>query len=589
MKRSLLLVTFLLFSYCSAPAQNQILLSAMKDELTRSMEQLRLPNQPTPYFISYFLSDTSSLRIISDSGAVTVNTENRNRALKLELRVGSYTQDNSNFIGPMNLGGGMMSNMVPIPLDDNYDLIRRRLWQATDRAYKSAIEILNRKKNAFQNTSQNDPLPDFTKGEAISSIAPENSMLIQKQSLIQLIDQISKGFLNQPGIQRSKVDLTVQINNSYYVNSEGTTGIEPSSATQLIVAADTQAADGMPLHNYRVYTVALPQGLPTATILEADIKALISELLQARSAPVAGEYSGPVLFTGEAAAELFSQGFAKLMTGRKLPSSGAPQVRMQISRALENPFANKMNMKVAASFLSVKALPTMKAYNGKPVLGSYKMDEEGILSRDVSLIENGILKNLMVSRTPVGEIKESNGHGRGGRPNPSVLQVISTNRKPYPQLKQELINTAKEEGLEFGYIVRGITPAPEALSEGNAGGNQQGPPDPTQFRMTKPYSVFRVYLDGREEMVRGLEFGSININILRNVIATSDDEIASDYLISAANSVSGGNALGMAVAGISPRPNYATIITPSLLIPGIDLRKSIAGYPRLPIVSYPMK
>jgi predicted Zn-dependent protease len=589
MKRSLLLVTFLLLSFGSAPAQNKILLSAMKDELTRSMEQLKLENQPAPYFISYFLSDTSSLRIISDSGAITVNNEGRNRTLKLELRVGSYTQDNSNFLDQGNLGAGITSNIVAIPRDDDYDLIRRRLWQATDRAYKNAIEALNRKKSALQNTFENDPLPDFTKGEVQSSISPENPMLIQKQNLIQLIDQISRAFLNQPGIQNSKADLTVQINNSYYVNSEGTTGIEPSSATQLVIAANTQAADGMPLYNYKVYTAALPQGLPSAAILETDIKTLISELLQAKSAPIAGEYSGPVLFAGDAASGLISQGFAKLMTGRKLPLSSNPQLKVMLSRQLDNPFVNKMNTKVAASFLSVKALPSLKTYNQKPVLGSYKMDEEGILAHDVSLIENGILKNLLVSRTPVQGITESNGHARGGTANPSVLQVISTNKKPYAQLKQDLINAAKEEGFEFGYIIRGVTPSSEAMNDASGIAGQQGQQESTQFRIAKPYSVFRVYADGREEMVRGLELGSINTNSLKNVMATSDDEFVSDYLISTINSVSGGGGISVLLSGISPRPNYATIITPSLLLSGIDLKKSVAAYPRLPIVPYPEK
>jgi predicted Zn-dependent protease len=589
MKRSLLLLPILLLTLGNAPAQNKTLLSAMKDELARSMEQLKLENQPAPYFISYFLSDTASFRLISDSGAITVNTEGRSRTLKLDLRVGNYTQDNSNFLDQSNLTANLISNMVAIPRDDDYDLIRRRIWQATDRAYKSAIETLSRKKSALQNTYESDPLPDFTKGEAISSILPECSLVIQKQNLVQLIEQISKGFMNQPGIQLSRADMTVQINNSYYVNSEGTTGIEPSSVTQLVLAADTQAEDGMPLRNYRVYTVAQPQGLPSAEVLEADIKGLVAELLQAKSAPIAGEYSGPVLFTGEAAAGLFSQGYAKLLTGRKLPVSGNPQLKALLSRQLENPFVSKMNAKVAANFLSVKAVPSMKIYNQKPLLGSYRMDEEGILSSDVSLIENGILKSLLISRTPVEGIGASNGHARNGGPNPSVIQLISTNKKPLAQLKQDLINAAKEEGLQFGYLIRGVTPAAEAMNDASGLAGQQGMQESTQFRIAKPYSVFRVYADGREEMVRGLEFGSLNANSLRNVMATSEDEVAFDYQLSAASAVSGGNGVSSLLSGISPRSNFGTIITPSLLISGIDLKKSVAAYPRLPIAPFPEK
>ncbi len=588
MKRSLLLATFLLFPLCSAPAQNKALLTAMKDELTRSMEQLKIENAPAPYFLSYFICDISSWRIIADSGAITVNTEGRNRTLKVDLRVGSYSQDNSNFLNPLNVAS-LLSNMTSIPLDDDYDLIRRRIWQVTDRAYKSAVETLTKKKAALQNTVEAESLPDFTKREPVSSIGIENSFLPPRQNLIQLVDQLSKRFLSQQGLQYSKVDLVVQMVNSYYVNSEGSAGIEPSSSSQLIFSATTQAADGMPLSNFRVYTAALPQGLPPVAALESDIQALSSELLKAQSAPIAEEYSGPVLFTDEAAGELFSQGFARLMTAKRTPLSDGPQAGL-MARMLENPFMSKMNMKVAAGFLSVKALPTLKSYNQKSPLGSYRMDEEGVLASDVNLIENGMLKNLLVSRTPVKGIAESNGHARGGAANPSVLQVISTNKKPYSQLKQELINAAKEEGFDFGYIIRGVTPATEALSDTSSIESrlvsQQGPPEPTQFRLTRPYSVFRVYADGREEIVRGIEFRSISVNALKNVIATSDDEYAYDYLISAANSVSGVSTL---LSGISPRPNYATIITPALLISGIDLRKSRGNYPKLPIAPHPAK
>jgi TldD protein len=578
MKRSLLLVTFFLFSFSSIPAQNKILLSAMKDELTRSAEKLRIDNEPAPYYISYLLLDLSSLRIAADSGAITVNTESRNRMLKVDLRVGSYAQDNSNFQSPTSILG-MLPNITAIPLDDDYDLIRMRIWLATDRAYKNAIDTLTKKKAALQNTVQSETLPDFTKGEALSSLEPENSVILQKQNLVQLVDQLSKKFLNQQGIQNSKVELTVQVHNSYYVSSEGATSVEPASSTQMIISAGTQATDGMPLNDYRVYTAALPQGLPSAAILEADVQALISGLLKAQSAPVAADYSGPVLFTGEAAGELFGQGFAKLLTAKRLPSTDSPQSNAMMSRLQENPFMNRMNMKVTAGFLSLKALPNMKTYNQKPLLGSYKMDEEGVFARDVSLIENGLLKNLLLSRTPVKGLTESNGHARGGVANPSVLQVISTNRKPFQELKQALINAAKEEGFEFGYIIRGITPPTEMASDISSIESrilsQSGPPEPTQFRLTKPYSAFRVYADGREELVRGLEFGSININALKNVIATSDDEFAYDFLFSG--------------SAISFRPYYATVITPSLLIGGIDLKKSIGNYPKLPIVPYPAK
>jgi predicted Zn-dependent protease len=596
MKRSIFLFAIFLVFQSGVYAQKKVLLDAMKDELARTMEQLKLNGEAGPYYVSYFLQDAHTLRITADYGAITVNSDNQYRTLKVDLRVGSYDQDNSNFLSLANIAGlvNSGSSNVRIPIDDNYDVLRTQIWQATDRAYKTALETLSKKKASLQNTVQAEPVPDFSKSETISSLGTENSMVIQKEQWSQLVDQLSKLFLKQPGIQKSKVDLNVQIANFYYVNSEGTAGIEPFSVARLSVVATTQADDGMPLQNFRAYTADRPEGLPEKAKLDSDVKTLISEILAAKSAPVAEEYSGPVLFADQAAGELFSQGLGNLLVARKPPVADSPQTNAMLSRYMENPFVSKLNMKVAASFLSLKATPALKSSNQKALLGAYALDEEGVRSREVSLIENGILKGLMSSRAPVKGIAQSNGHGRGGGPAPSVIRVISTNKKTYQQLKEALINAAKEEGLAYGYMVRGLTPASEAAS-GDADiieslvMSQQGPPEPTQFLLTRPYSVFRIYPDGREELVRGVEFGSVSINAFKNVLATSDDEFVYDYPVSSSGILGNlSGILSLLGGGSSAGLGYnATVITPSMLVGGIDLKKSKGNYPKLPIVSYP--
>ena len=573
--RKLLFFLVLLGFSCCALAQNKVILSAMKDELTRSMEQLKLENEAGPYYISYQLNDAYSLRIAADSGGVTANSENRGRTLSINLRVGSYAQDNTNFTSSSGSSAAAASVLSAVaPLDDDYACLRRQMWQATDRIYKSALENLTKKKAALRNTVQTTDLPDFSQGTPVSNFEAENSLSVQKQTWSQAVDQLSKLFLGESKIQRSRIDFTVSIINSYHVNSEGSVWVEPSSSTQLSIAAGTQADDGMPLNNYRVYTAARPEGLPEKARLETDIKSLISELMTARSAPIAEEYSGPVLFSTQAAGEFFSQGFSSLLTAKRLPVSDNPQANSLRSRS-ENPFQSKIGMKVAAGFLSLKAAPGLKTYNQKALLGSYQIDEEGVSARDVSLVENGILKNLLTSRTPVKGFPESNGHARGGAAAPSVIQVISTQNKTYEQLKQELVKAAKEEGFEFGYLVRGITPVAGLLGDSSDIQSLISSilsPQQSQFGLAKPFLIFRVYPDGREEMVRGLEFGGINFNALKNVLATSEDEIVYDYPITVSN-----------------RSSFSTVITPSLLIGGIDLVKSRGAYPRLPIVAYPAK
>lgn len=244
------------------------------------------------------------------------------------------------------------------------------------------------------------------------------------------------------------------------------------------------------------------------------------------------------------------------------------------------------------------ASPTLKNYNGRSLLGSYEVDEEGVLCSDIPLVENGILKNLLTTRAPVKGFAQSNGHSRGGSPSPSVIRISSANTHTAEELKQELLNVVKDENLPYGYIVKGLIPTTEAAEmEGSdaiarALVQQQGPPEPTQFRLTNPYSVFRVYPDGKEELVRGVEFRSLNIRALRDIIATSDEEIIYDYPVSAADIASGslsGILRMLGTAGVSGQEYYATVIMPSLLLEEVEIKTSTGSYQKLPIVDYPLK
>jgi hypothetical protein len=208
------------------------------------------------------------------------------------------------------------------------------------------------------------------------------------------------------------------------------------------------------------------------------------------------------------------------------------------------------------------------------------------------------LKNLLTTRAPIKGFAQSNGHSRGGSPAPSVIRISSVNTRTAEELKQELLNVVRDENLPYGYIVRGMTPAAEvAEMDGSdiiaqALVPRRGSPEPTQFRLTNPYSAFRVYPDGKEELVRGIEFRSLNIRALRDVVATSDEEIIYNYPVSAADISSGSvsSILRMlGTAGVSGQEYYATVIMPSLLFEEVEMKASAGSYQKLPIVAYPLK
>jgi predicted Zn-dependent protease len=598
MKKYFITALILLAYQVAAWAQEPVLMRAMKDELARSMEELKLDGKEGPYYLSYLVKDSYQLRINADSGAIIANPENHSRMLSINLRVGDYNLDNSNFLslGSASQLSQLLSGNASLSIDDNYDVLRRQIWLATDRTYKNALDTLDKKKVSIQNTVQTEErVPDFTKGAATSFSAGEEPLATQKDRWIQTVDKLSSLFQAQPLIRKSKVTASITINNSYYINSEGAEVIEPETSTQLLVAAVAYADDGMPVGNYLSYAASRPEELPAVEKMQNDIHAMIRDLLTTRTAPVAEDYSGPVLFTGQAAGDLFVQGIARFLCGTKTPLSDRDQISSLLGPVSENPFLKRINRRVASNFISMKAVPTLKNYNGRKLLGSYEIDDEGVRGQDVQLIQDGMLKNLLTTRTPVKGFNQSNGHFRGGSPVPSVIHITSTNALASEDLKQELIDAIEDEGLPYGYMVKGLTPPSEVTEL--AGSNplssilsQTGSPAPTQFTLTRPCSILRVYPDGKEEPVRGIEFRSLNISALRNIVATSDDEIVYNYPASAALSVS--NALGSIVSllggGMLSGDNYSTVITPSLLINEIDLKKISGNFEKPPIVDSPM-
>jgi predicted Zn-dependent protease len=598
MKKYFVTVLILLAYQVAARAQEPVLMRAMEDEMARSMEELKLDGKEGPYYLSYLVMDSYQLSIRADSGAIIANPENHFRRLSINLRVGDYNLDNSNFLslGSTSQLSQLLSASASLSIDDNYDVLRRQIWLATDRTYKNALDMLDKKKVSIQNTVQTEErVPDFSKGAATSFFAEEASPAIQKDRWIQTVDKLASLFPAQPLIRKSKVTASVTIKNSYYVNSEGARVVKPETSTQLLVAAVAFADDGMPVGNYLSYAASRPEELPAVERMQNDIKAMIQDLLTTRSAPVAEDYSGPVLFTGQAAGDLFVQGIARFLSGTKAPLSDREQISSLLGPMSENPFLKRINRRVASNFISMKAIPTLKNYDGRKLLGSYEIDDEGVRGQDVQLIQDGMLKNLLTTRTPVKGFNQSNGHFRGGAPVPSVIHITSTNALSSEDLKQELILAIEDEGLPYGYMVKGLTPPSEVAEL--AGSNllaglrsQSGAPTATQFTLTRPCSVLRVYPDGKEEPVRGIEFRSLNISALRNIVATSDDEIVYNYPANAAGSAAStlGSIAALLGGGMLGGDYYSTVITPSLLINEIDLKKISGNFEKPPIVDPPM-
>src|SRR5882762_7471963 len=305
-------------------AEDDVALRAMKDELTRSVKQLQLQAMDKPYFIAYRMDEINEKTVSAKLGSLTHTQPSRRRVLGVEVRVGDYALDNSNYFAMSRLQGGLgnvFGNISSAPLDDNYDQIRRELWLATDTQYKKALEDLSGKRAALQMRKRTEDLPDFTRETTASVTESKETSATELKDLETLARQLSAVFHASPEISRSSVEIQQQNIYSRYVNSEGTTFTRSRPVIKLEVSAETQAEEGLPLSRSLEFYGRSRADIPSAAALLADVKAMADRLQKLRNAPTLDRYNGPVLFEGAAAGEIFAQQFASGLSTMRSPMS----------------------------------------------------------------------------------------------------------------------------------------------------------------------------------------------------------------------------------------------------------------------------
>jgi TldD protein len=519
----------------SGPADH--VMQAMADELQRSMTELRLKGLESPYFIQYIVLDEEECVAEATFGALVSSTQNRSRTLHAQVRVGDYTFDNSEFIaGP---GGSSTGVLLPIVIEDDYLALRHAMWLATDSAYKQAVEIFSRKRAFVQNKMQGQQTQDFSKESATRSIGTRQVLTFDKAGVEKQLRDWSRIFKAYPAIQYSAVRLIARSTHRYIVNSEGTQILQPTLLVMLEVDARTQATDGMRIERSVPFYARSFDQLPSSNEVEKSIRELISDLDAARLAPtLEKDYSGPVLLTGPAAAEMFVRVLAPNLSGQRPPLSERSQQSARGSELLD-----RMNRPVLPIDIAVYDDPALREFNGKGLVGFYTIDDQGIPGRRVSLVENGLLVDLLMSRRPGSEGQQSNGHGRSGYPGRETAQISNLvigakQAKNYEDLKQALIQLCRAERLQYGLVIKAV----ESSGAGSMG---------------IPFLTYKVYVsDGHEDLIRGANPGTLTVQSLRHIQAVGDDSNVANYLL-----------------GMRGAETPASVIAPSVLLEEMDLRR----------------
>ncbi|MCX6236028.1 MAG: metallopeptidase TldD-related protein [Bacteroidia bacterium] len=551
---------------------DDIIFKAMNDELNRSISKLTLDKHQPPFFISFQLSDAQYLSVRATLGTLLYSSVDPSRSQNVRLMVGDYSLNDENFVSgsqSSSIGGGYLS----LPLDNNYDAIRRSFWIASDQSYKRAIESYDQKLSALkqQNKSDEEKLDDYSKITPVSLIMKSTPVKYDKAKWEAVAKDVSGVFKAYTQISNSSVFLA-SINASVYVTTnEGTKLKVPFSIACLWINANSQAEDGETLNDQLLYYALTPEQLPAADKIKQDIKQMADNILALSKAPaIKDAYSGPVIFEGEAVAELCAQ---KLFKGNGLIASREPIFAVERpNQGSVNKMDDKINQKICSENITIKDTPKLKTFNNIPLIGSFEIDAEGVVPKDeLVLIDKGFLKTMLNDRVPTNKIKVSNGHRRfllgtaNSQKAPGVINISYNNGEPSKLLQKAVLKEAEKNGLEFIYVIRKLevsNPGQTRSLLSMMGGRN--------LAVSKPIGVYKVMVKtGEEQLVRSAVISEFPINKFKEITLGSKEQIVYNTLLNSSVPVS-------------------FIVPQALVFNDISIEKDKNTKPKLPIVSNPL-
>ena len=530
---------------------------ALEDEVKRAMEVLQAKGNPAPYFINYEVHDIQRVQVEASLGAIRNSDAEHSRYLDIDVRVGDYQYDNTHQIRGQRGGssGGNFNYPVSMPLDDDIDALKSVVWLETDRRYKNAVErLIQVRANRAIKVDEEDTSADFSREKAQTAAMGRVSSNLNQQDWEKRVKAYSGVFSKYPEIYDGSVSVSSNANNQFVVNSEGTSIQHGTAQVRISIFARTKADDGMELNRFESFDAHSSANLPSDTVIRQTIDKMIADLKALRAAPMIEPFTGPAILSGRASGVFFHEIFGHRIEGQRQKNDNEGQT-----------FTKKINQSVLPDFISVYDDPTLKQLHGVDLNGTYAFDDDGVPAQRVTVVDKGILKNFLLSRSPIAGFEQSNGHGRKAPGYASVgrqgnLIVESSKTVTETRLREMLIEEAKKQGKQFGLLFKDISGGFTTTSRNS----------PQAFQVT-PIMVYRIYVDGRpDELVRGVDLIGTPLTSFSKIVAASDKQEVF-------------NGFCGAESGYVP----VAAIAPSILTTQIEVQKKAKSSERPPILPPP--
>ena len=533
------------------PAQNPKLLDILSEELDRNFKALKEKGDPPPYYLAYAVSEQEAGSVTASQGTLLSSNERKTRSLDVTIRVGTSKLDNYH---PVRNEFAQFTRGVPISLDDSPDAIKHTLWRETDRCYRLAAErLINIKTNKEVRVADKEQSDDFSEAPALSAVESTAKQDFDLGDWEKRVRKLSATLAHRPALLSSSVSAIGAREVKYFVSSEGARLMQGRPMARVILSASAKADDGMDLSTFDSFDASIARKLPKDDRLKEAFEKIGRDVEALRTAPVVEAYVGPAILSGRAAGVFFHEIFGHRVEGHRLKDETDGQT-----------FAKSVGAKVLPDFLSVIFDPTLKTAAGEDLNGWYKFDDEGVAARRVTVVDKGILKTFLMSRTPIPNLPESNGHGRRQAGNEVVsrqsnLLVEATQTVSEKKLREMLIDELKRSNKPYGYYFQEIT----------GGFTNTGRRGIQAFKVI-PLVVYRIYLDGREELVRGADIVGTPLASFAKIIAAGDK-------LGVFNGFCGAESGSVPVSAIAP----------AILVSELEIQKKDSSNERPPLLPAP--
>jgi predicted Zn-dependent protease len=534
------------------PAAPPSLVEILTGELNREFAILKSKATPPAYYMAYEVTDEATDSASAMLGALIDNVHSHSRGVDTTIRVGTPEFDNYH---PYRGSRGQFTSFTPLSLNDDANQIRRALWAASDSVYKaSAMRLLDLQTDEQLLAQQKDQDADFSSEppEKFSRVPP--ACRVDMNTWSRKLRNWSAEFKKHPAILASGVSFQAQHEIKTFVNTDGSSIEQGRNLLRIEMTAAAIAPDGMYVHTMKTVEASDPAHLPADTVVQKQAEDMAAKLDALVKAPPAEPIVCPAILSGRAAAVFFHEIFGHRVEGHRQKDITEGQT-----------FAKMIGQKVLPDFLSVEFDPTRQAYDGADLIGHYDYDDEGVKARPVVVVDKGVLKTFLLSRSPVGQFTHSNGHGRRQSgfevvARQSNLIVESTKRVSDAQLRKQLIAEVKRQrkpyGLYFEEVESGYT------TTGRGG---------LQAFSVVPLVVYRVYPDGRpDELIRGVDIVGTPLASFQKILATSDHvEVFNGYCGAESGSVP------------------VSAVSPAILVAEIETQKQRNSQQKLPLLPRP--